>query len=95
MLASFKLFTNQRKGISESRGIMSEWVGKLGTLHQYRDMPYVERATDGSISCMLCGTGWMTYNTRGNHFHGKQHEDKYNGIKHIEIEQKRLIWKYE
>ncbi|KAG7353663.1 hypothetical protein IV203_003018 [Nitzschia inconspicua] len=68
---------------------MSQWVGNLGSLHQYRNVPYVERAMDGTVACLLCGTGWMNPNARVMHFHGRQHSKNYNRIKEIELKQER------
>jgi hypothetical protein len=52
----------------------------LGNVNQWRGVDYVE--TEGSsVSCKLCGTGWMHKKSAGRHFNSSRHESKYNAVK--------------
>mmetsp|Transcript_12691 Transcript_12691/g.22969 ORF Transcript_12691/g.22969 Transcript_12691/m.22969 type:complete len:190 (-) Transcript_12691:24-593(-) len=63
----------------------SEWIGQLGTLHQFRDVSYVEKSI-GNVRCLLCGTGWMPRGTRACHFQGFQHARNYDQVRRLEQE---------
>ena len=63
---------------------------RLGALHQFRGVDYVEHDDDGSVMCLLCGTGWMFRDQRIEHFHGARHETNYNAAKKAE-ERARLV----
>ena len=73
---------------------MSEWVGKLGSLHQYQNVPYVEttrhRRGARRIKCNLCGTGWMQLNQRDALFHGNSHFVNYNQVKNLERQEQMI-----
>ena len=58
----------------------------LGTLYQYQGVDYVKHDDDGSVRCLLCGTGWMFRDQRIEHFHGTRHERNYNAVKEAEEE---------
>jgi len=49
-------------------------ICRLGGLYQFRDFEYVEKHSDGDISCLLYGTGWMRKSARKSHFHGSRHK---------------------
>ena len=70
---------------------MAEWMHKLGSVNQYRDVPYVECRRTGEVFCHLCKTGGMQKHARIAHFNGKVHRMKYNQVKAMkEQEEKRL-----
>lgn len=66
-----------------------QWIGKLGALHQYRDVPYI-LTQDGSYaqtSCALCGTGWMSTAARKAHMQGSFHKLQYERVRALEAEE--------
>ena len=68
---------------------MSKWIGTLGSLHQFRGVPYVTIADDGDVCCELCETGWMSYRQRVDHFHGTRHCNNYRRVQELEKEHRR------
>lgn len=68
---------------------MSEWIGKLGAVNQYRDVDYVEK--DGAYyRCLLCSTGGMHKNVVSRHFNGSGHASRYHYVVEMEIERLRM-----
>jgi hypothetical protein len=65
---------------------MTDWIGKLGALNQYRDVPYVEKAGK-QVCCLLCGTGWMKSYARQGHFNGSIHALNYSTVQAAEKRQ--------
>ena len=63
---------------------MSLWAGRLGSLRQYQDVPYVTIAYDGGVRCDLCGTAWMRKKQRVAHFNGSRHSSNYYEVKRLE-----------
>ena len=68
---------------------MSQWIGHLGAIYQYRDVPYVEADGIGNVCCKLCGTGWMNRSARVAHFHGQTHAKQYREVRRLEEEQRQ------
>jgi len=54
----------------------SLYVGQLGAVHQFRNVPYVE-TNGGTVRCMLCGTQWMYESARKMHFTSSRHLSNY------------------
>lgn len=75
------------------------WIGRLGGLHQYKGVLYVDIFDDGSVRCNLCRTGCMAEEQRKAHFHGSKHRMYYTHVKTAERErneaqQKRNVVAY-
>jgi hypothetical protein len=65
--------------------------GQLAGLHQFRGLPYVNHLKNGSVECLLCGTGWLNNSERIEHFHSSQHARRYYQLKQIHREQKAAL----
>ena len=69
---------------------MSQWMYRLGSIHQYSGVDYTNIAQDGDVRCLLCDTGWMSRRQRIQHFHGSKHAKKYRQVIKIQEEHTRL-----
>lgn len=69
---------------------MSQWMYRLGSIHQYNGVDYTNIAQDGDVCCLLCDTGWMSRRQRIQHFHGSKHAKKYRQVVKMQEEHTRL-----
>jgi hypothetical protein len=71
--------------------IMAQWMWNLGSLHQFRNVPYVEHGDDGTVICLLCGTGWMYTQQRARHFHGENHRRRFNHVQNLRLQEEEKL----
>lgn len=67
------------------------WINRLGSIHQYQNVDYVDHFNDGTVRCNLCGTGCMNTKSRNKHFQGNKHRKKYNAVKVAEVEKANAL----
>lgn len=80
----------QFSSIPVPKQAMQQWIGRLGSLHQYKGVPYVDVFDDGDVQCNLCGTGYMSNAARVSHFHGDRHLRNYRAVQNLERERDQM-----